>query len=254
MVLSVPSRDHSGGRRGPSRPGTRSHRLRKVGQADLREAYTFAGQVAWIRHWIEALDLRDITLVCQDWGSLDRTAARRGIAGALLANHHRQRRIADRRYPDADRLSGVEGVRAIQPVVSDRTNRSGRHQAAADPRRARRLRRAVSIRRVQGRSARLPAARAVGTGRPRERGQSQGVAGPRTLGEALHLLLQRWRSDHARHRSDVSRPRTRDARPAAHDAAWRSFHAGRRCDEAGGPRHRGLGCTRCRMRAAVFAS
>ena len=35
-----------------------------------RSAYTYAGQVAWIRHWVEALDLRDITLVCQDWGSL----------------------------------------------------------------------------------------------------------------------------------------------------------------------------------------
>ena len=35
-----------------------------------REAYTFTGHVAWIRHWIEALDLREITLVCQDWGSL----------------------------------------------------------------------------------------------------------------------------------------------------------------------------------------
>lgn len=32
--------------------------------------YSYAGQVAWIRQWIEALDLRDITLVCQDWGSL----------------------------------------------------------------------------------------------------------------------------------------------------------------------------------------
>ena len=32
--------------------------------------YSYAGQVAWIRAWIEALDLRDITLVCQDWGSL----------------------------------------------------------------------------------------------------------------------------------------------------------------------------------------
>ena len=32
--------------------------------------YSFSGQVAWIRQWIEALDLRDITLVCQDWGSL----------------------------------------------------------------------------------------------------------------------------------------------------------------------------------------
>jgi haloalkane dehalogenase len=35
-----------------------------------RGDYSYAGQVAWIRHWVEALDLRDITLVCQDWGSL----------------------------------------------------------------------------------------------------------------------------------------------------------------------------------------
>jgi haloalkane dehalogenase len=35
-----------------------------------RDAHSYAGQVAWIRNWIEALDLRDITLVCQDWGSL----------------------------------------------------------------------------------------------------------------------------------------------------------------------------------------
>ena len=33
-------------------------------------SYSYAGQVAWIRHWVEALALRDITLVCQDWGSL----------------------------------------------------------------------------------------------------------------------------------------------------------------------------------------
>jgi haloalkane dehalogenase len=32
--------------------------------------YSYARHVAWIRHWIEALDLHDITLVCQDWGSL----------------------------------------------------------------------------------------------------------------------------------------------------------------------------------------
>lgn len=35
-----------------------------------REDYSYAGQVAWMRSWIEKLDLRDITLVCQDWGSL----------------------------------------------------------------------------------------------------------------------------------------------------------------------------------------
>lgn len=33
-------------------------------------AYSYAQQVAWMRQWIEALDLNDIVLACQDWGSL----------------------------------------------------------------------------------------------------------------------------------------------------------------------------------------
>ena len=32
--------------------------------------YSYARQVAWMRHWVEALELTEITLVCQDWGSL----------------------------------------------------------------------------------------------------------------------------------------------------------------------------------------
>ncbi len=35
-----------------------------------RAAYSYAGQVAWMREWIEALDLTALTLGCQDWGSL----------------------------------------------------------------------------------------------------------------------------------------------------------------------------------------
>ena len=35
-----------------------------------REDYTYQRHVDWIRGLIEALDLRDITLVCQDWGGL----------------------------------------------------------------------------------------------------------------------------------------------------------------------------------------
>ena len=35
-----------------------------------RGDYSHNGQVAWMQAWLEALDLRDITLVCQDWGSL----------------------------------------------------------------------------------------------------------------------------------------------------------------------------------------
>lgn len=35
-----------------------------------QESYSYAGQVAWIREWVEALDLTGVTLGCQDWGSL----------------------------------------------------------------------------------------------------------------------------------------------------------------------------------------
>lgn len=37
-----------------------------LGQA----SYSYAGQVAWIGEWVEALDLTNVTLGCQDWGSL----------------------------------------------------------------------------------------------------------------------------------------------------------------------------------------
>lgn len=32
--------------------------------------YSYARHVGWMRQWLEALDLTDITLACQDWGSL----------------------------------------------------------------------------------------------------------------------------------------------------------------------------------------
>ena len=35
-----------------------------------RVAYSYAAQVAWMRQWIEALDLKNMILACQDWGSL----------------------------------------------------------------------------------------------------------------------------------------------------------------------------------------
>lgn len=35
-----------------------------------RNDYSYAAQVAWMRQWIEALDLNGIILACQDWGSL----------------------------------------------------------------------------------------------------------------------------------------------------------------------------------------
>jgi haloalkane dehalogenase len=35
-----------------------------------KDDYSYAKHVAWIRQWIEALDLKEVTLACQDWGSL----------------------------------------------------------------------------------------------------------------------------------------------------------------------------------------
>lgn len=35
-----------------------------------QDVYTYERHVAWMSAWLEALDLRDITLVCQDWGGL----------------------------------------------------------------------------------------------------------------------------------------------------------------------------------------
>ena len=35
-----------------------------------RAAYSYAGHVAWMTEWLDALALQRITLVCQDWGSL----------------------------------------------------------------------------------------------------------------------------------------------------------------------------------------
>ncbi|MGI9234705.1 MAG: haloalkane dehalogenase [Woeseiaceae bacterium] len=35
-----------------------------------KSAYSYAAHVAWMREFIDTLDLEDITLFCQDWGSL----------------------------------------------------------------------------------------------------------------------------------------------------------------------------------------
>ncbi len=35
-----------------------------------RADYTYAGHVHWMKSFVETLDLKDLTLVCQDWGSL----------------------------------------------------------------------------------------------------------------------------------------------------------------------------------------
>ena len=52
--------------------------------------YSYRNHVLWMNAWLEAVDLRDITLFCQDWGSLIGlrmlTAAPERFARAVLAN------------------------------------------------------------------------------------------------------------------------------------------------------------------------
>ena len=73
-----------------------------------REDYTYQRHVDWTRAVLEALDLRNITLVCQDWG---------GLIGLRLAAEHQDRfaRIvaANTFLPTGDRSPG-EGFLAWQ--------------------------------------------------------------------------------------------------------------------------------------------
>lgn len=42
----------------------------KSDKLSRKSDYSYAGHVAWMSEWVEALDLRNIVLACQDWGSL----------------------------------------------------------------------------------------------------------------------------------------------------------------------------------------
>lgn len=67
------------------------------------EDYTYQRHVEWVTSWFERLDLNDVTLVVQDWGSLIglRIAAEQGqrIARLVVANGFLP--TADRRTPPA---------------------------------------------------------------------------------------------------------------------------------------------------------
>lgn len=55
-----------------------------------KRLFTYARHVDWMAQWVEALDLRDVILACQDWGSLIglRLVARfpERFAGVVLSN------------------------------------------------------------------------------------------------------------------------------------------------------------------------
>lgn len=71
-----------------------------------REDYTYQRHVDWMKGWLEAVDLRHITLVCQDWG---------GLIGLRLAAEHEERfdRVvaANTGLPTGDRPLGEAFLR-----------------------------------------------------------------------------------------------------------------------------------------------
>ena len=71
-----------------------------------REDYTYQRHVDWMEGWLEAVDLRHITLVCQDWG---------GLIGLRLAASHEERfdRVvaANTGLPTGDRPIGEAFLR-----------------------------------------------------------------------------------------------------------------------------------------------
>ncbi len=95
--------------------------------------YSYGGQVAWVRHWIEALDLSDITLVCQDWGSLIglRLAAESPQRFARILMGNGGLPTGDGAMPSAFRI--WRAFAHLQSVVSHRANRPGRNASAGSP-------------------------------------------------------------------------------------------------------------------------
>jgi haloalkane dehalogenase len=73
---------------------------------ERREDYTYQRHVDWMKGWLEAVDLRQITLVCQDWG---------GLVGLRLAASHEERfdRVvaANTGMPTGDRPMGEAFLR-----------------------------------------------------------------------------------------------------------------------------------------------
>ncbi len=98
-----------------------------------REDYTYERHVNWITRFIQKLDLRGITLVCQDWG---------GLIGLRVAAEHQERFArSSQRIPDC------------RPVKAQSVTRSWH---GANSRRRHRLFRSARLSRVDVRAHFLP--------------------------------------------------------------------------------------------------
>ena len=88
----------------------------KSDKPDAVSDYSYKGHVDWLKEWMEELDLRDITLVCQDWGSLLglRLAAENGDRFARIVVANGTLPTGDRGVPIA--FKAVRAIATYSPV------------------------------------------------------------------------------------------------------------------------------------------
>jgi haloalkane dehalogenase len=77
--------------------------------------YSYRGHVEWLRRFIEALDLRDITLFCQDWGSL------LGLRLAAEMPERFARIVVGNGFLPEGKPPGGGGLKAMAPFLVWRT-------------------------------------------------------------------------------------------------------------------------------------
>jgi haloalkane dehalogenase len=190
--------------------------------------YSYAGQVAWLRHWIEALDLRGVTLVCQDWGSLIglRLAAEMPECFAAIVMGNGGLRTGDTPMSRAFltwRLFANRSPRfPIDRIVQYGTKRklSGAERAAYDaPFPSAEYKAAARV---------YPSLVPATPDNPESEANRRAWQVYERWDKPLRVLLQRRRPDHARLGQGLARSCARHSRPAAHNAARRPLHAGRR--------------------------
>ena len=174
---------------GPARDRAGPDRLRPLGQAGRVDDHSYAaprrvGARARLRRARPARrHARRPGL-----GRPDRAAAGRRAPRPVRAHRRGQHRPADRRRRHARDLAPVPRRRAERAGARHRPVRAGRLPPSALGRGARRLRRAVPGRVVQGRPARDARARAQPSGRPGQRRQPRGV-GARSTASPTPMLV-----------------------------------------------------------------
>ena len=112
-----------------------------------REAYTYAGHVAWLASFVEQLDLGDVIAFVQDWGGLLGLRRGRRAPRPIRPARHRQHR-SPRRRPDGRRVHGLAGRQPDDDDGCRCAAAAGHPGPHADGRRGRRLPGAVPRRAV----------------------------------------------------------------------------------------------------------